>query len=122
MTSWQEYHQYALENGAMDDHEPPTQASPDDEIAYGEDLEALGFTGGNDEPDTDVYDKQLGFGGGGPLVRVWLRYNRGELEKSGMSLQWEYRLPTGKIGLSYSLRDNPTVGDVKRLLAELDPK
>lgn len=121
MTSWHEFHQYALENGGMDEHEPPTMANRDDDMADGDDLIALGFTGGNDEPNIDVYDRQLGTGGGGPLIRVWLEFSRGELVKSELILAWDYQLPTNKICLRYAIRDNPTIGDVKRLLAELDP-
>lgn len=126
MTSYHEYHQHALENGGMDDHEPPaTPANPDDETAYSDDLVALGFTGGRDtadERDVDVFDKHLGVGRGGPIIRIWLEYNRNELEKSGMGLHWEYQLPTHKVSMAFAIRDNPTIGDVKRLLAELDPK
>lgn len=122
MTSWHEFHRYALENGGMDEHEPPSQPNPDDELAEGDDLLTLGFTGGNDEPNVDVYDKRLGVGGGGPIVRVWLEYSRGELVKSGMGLHWDYQMPTHKISMAYAIRDNPTIGDVKRLLAELEPK
>lgn len=100
----------------------PVPVNPDDETADGDDLIALGFKGCNDEHDTDVYDKQLGVGRGGPIVRVYLTFSRGELVKSGMGLHWDYQLPTHKISMAFAIRDNPTIGDVKRLLAELDPK
>lgn len=122
MTSLHEYHQYSLENGGMDEYEPPAPANPDDDLADSDDLLALGFEGCNDETDTDVYDKRLGAGTGGPIIRVYLTYSRGELVKSGLGLHWEYQLPTHNVCLAYAIRDNPTIGDVKRLLAELEPK
>jgi hypothetical protein len=84
-------------------------------------LLALGFTGGNDEPDVDVYDLQAGSGNGGPIVRVVIRYSRGEQVASHLMLAWTYQFGSGpgKTTLRFEITDYPTRGEVRRLMESL---
>lgn len=81
----------------------------------------LGFTGGNDEPNVDVYDRQCGVGVGGPIIRVVIRFSRGEQVASHLMLCWNhnYGTGTGRVCLSFEISDYPTRGEVKRLMESL---
>src|SRR5690348_5249955 len=81
----------------------------------------LGFTGGNDEPDVDVYDLRAGVGNGGPIVRVVLRFSRGEQVASHLMLVWTYHFGSGpgRTTLRYEITDYPTRGEVRRLCESL---
>jgi len=83
-----------------------------------DDLIKLGFTGGNDEADTDVYDYQVT--PSGLIVRVWLKFSRGEVIASGLILAWSYTTPGApKVSLRYEIMDDPQLSDVKSLLEAL---
>ena len=91
----------------------------DDEPVDPDFLLKAGFAGGNDEPDTDVYD--LSAGNAGLCIRVVLRFARQEIVASCLMLAWTYRFGSGpgRTTLSYQILDDPTQGDVKRLVAAL---
>lgn len=98
--------------------------SPEETLADLEEIDAdallkLGFTGGNDEPNVDVYD--LSAGNAGLKVRVIIRFARGEQVSSCLMLVWTYRFGSGpgRTTLSHELTDFPTRGEVRRLIESL---
>lgn len=87
-------------------------------------LLANGFTGGNDEPDVDIYQRHsenlpiYQRRHGGPRVQVTIRFRNGEQVASTLSLAWDYNGPFN-VGLRYAIADNPTRGHVIRLCKAL---
>lgn len=99
--------------------EVATICADDDEPILPDDAIRLGFVGGNDEPDVDVYDFRCG--NGGLVIRLAFRFSRGEITESSLGIAWSYRgsASMGTISLAYGIEDNPTLGAIKRLLAAL---
>lgn len=81
----------------------------------------LGFTGGNDEPDVDVYDLSVSATNSGPVIRVVIRYSRGEQVASHLMLAWTYHFGSGpgRTTLRFEITDYPTRGEVRRLCESL---
>lgn len=100
----------------------PGETNADLEEINPDDLLKMGFTGGNDEPDVDVYDRQAGVGTGGPIVRVVIRWSRSEQVASHLMLCWKHQcLAPGKgsTSLSFEISDYPTRGEIMRLCESL---
>lgn len=88
-----------------------------------ESLSKLGFKLEHAGPGCFKYSRRLGVGGGmGPTLEVFKYFYGDEMVESHLSLSWEYTLPTMTIRPYYGIRDNPTIDDICRLIAELEPK
>jgi hypothetical protein len=81
----------------------------------------LGFTGGNDEPDVDVYDLSVSATTAGPVIRVIIRFCRGEQVASHLQLIWVYHFGSGpgRTTLRFEITDYPSRGEVRRLMQSL---
>lgn len=79
-------------------------------------LLSVGAKGGNDEPDVDVYSLPVN---GDLVIRVVIRFRRGEIIGSSIGLSWRYRFGSTNVSLAYGIDDDPDRGTVRRLCAAL---
>ncbi len=93
----------------------------DDEDIDGDFLIGIGAKGGHDADETDAYSITIC---DGIKILFLLRWKQGEIVSSSMQLIWRYQLPTFAVTMPLTICDDPTRGDVRRLLAALkiDPK
>ena len=88
----------------------------DGESMDGDWLIKVGFAGGNDEPNTDVYRFDCG---ACLYVQIAIRYRNGEMVSSSLSLHWSYKDGDINVSLAHGIADDPARGDVRRLLTSL---
>lgn len=100
------------------DTAPEPVANPDDEVPWSDDLEKLGF----EFSDHDTMYLYCGSGRTGPQVVVTIESNTWRddcgLAKS-MSLYWTVSYHPTKVSGTFGIRDNPTLGQIKALVAAL---
>lgn len=93
-----------------------TSEQPDDAVPFTDEMEALGFKFG----DGYMYMYPMGPQG----LEIVIPYETNSRADNfcyatSMSLHWSYTTPTGKISPCFSIRDNPTIGQIKAMVAAL---
>lgn len=103
----------------MDNQKSSSEASePDDAVPFTDEMEKLGFKFG------DGYMYMYPMGPQGLEIVIPYETNTGSDNHgyaTSMSLHWSYTLATGhgKISPSFHIRDNPTIGQIKAMVAAL---
>lgn len=96
----------------------PAPAEADNEVPWSDDLEKLGF----EFADPGVMYLCVGPGRDGPQVVVTVEDNTFRddfgLARS-MSLYWRLADKPHRLSVQHSIRDNPTLGQIKNLVAAL---
>jgi hypothetical protein len=90
----------------------------DDEIPSSDELLAIGF----EFCDNDAMHQYVGVNNSGPKVVIVLHGNNRRdnfMMAKSLSLHWTVQFSPNKISGTFSIRDNPTLGQIKDLLKAL---